>query len=372
MPEANAMAESFEVGPEDAPGRKPSSFLNPVGQTAKEVPPKAIGARMELIVFFFFVFVRALHPIIISNSKVENETTGKKEFPHNKTSPVVAMTVSLCILNLIFCWAVGGKKQFMSIFAKEPFLIFSINGAIYALGDYLEMAGLEGISAAAYTILQQFRIVLTAILLIPVKNQYQTRLQWTILCILMFAMSTYMCISEGGGNKVVNGSAIKGYLMSIAKVFVSCMGAVITDKYMKKYATDPTHVCIARTFVARAIFIVLLSFTQKDAHGFIWSDGFVSFFRGWNWMSVAVTCSFIVKSVSTIYIVALLDSILKNIAEALSVLFVYAYEILAGKSFDPATFMAVLVVVAACGAYIDSKSVVDKASKFDAIQAASK
>jgi len=371
MTKADTMATPFEVGREDEPARNPSSFLNPVGQTAKEAPPKAIGARMELIVFFFFVFVRALHPVIISASKIENETTGKSEFPHNKTSPVVAMTVSLCILNLIFCWAVGGKKQFMSIFAKEPFLIFSINGAIYALGDYLEMAGLEGISAAAYTILQQFRIVLTAILLIPVKNQYQTRLQWTILCILMFAMSTYMCIT-GGESKDVHGSAIKGYLMSIAKVFVSCSGAVITDKYMKKYATDPTHVCIARTFVARAIFIVLLSFTQKDAHGFIWSGGFVSFFRGWNWMSVAVTCSFIVKSVSTIYIVALLDSILKNIAEALSVLFVYGYEILAGKSFDPATFMAVLVVVAACGAYIDSKSVVDKASNFDAIQAASK
>merc|ERR1712048_899864 len=128
---------------------------------------------------------------------------------------------------------------------------------------------------------------------------------------------------------------------------------------------DPTHVCIARTFVARAISIVLLSFTQD-----VWTKGF---FSGWDAMTVAVTCSFIVKSVSTLYIVALLDSILKNIAESFAILVIYGYDILApwvSKSFDAATFMAVLVVVASCCAYIDSKATVEKASKYDAMKKA--
>merc|ERR1712176_512119 len=226
------------------------------------------------------------------------------------------------------------------------------------------MNSLGGLPAATYQILQQFRIIVTALLLIPAKGQYQTRLQWTILFILMFGMSTYMCISTAGKKDSGGGNLIIGTLFAMAKVFISCVGAVITDKYMKKYKKDPTHVCIARTFVARAICIVLLSFTQD-----VWSVGF---FSGWDAMTIAVTGSFIVKSVSTLYIVALLDSILKNIAESFAILAIYGYDILApwvSKEFDGATFMAVLVVVAACCAYIDSKATVEKASKYDKAKA---
>merc|ERR1712178_461466 len=112
---------------------------------------------------------------------------------------------------------------------------------------------------------------------------------------------------------------VVGTIFAFMKVVISCVGAVISDKYMKEFKSDPTHVCIARTFVARAIAIVLLSFTQP-----VWQKGF---FNGWNAMTIAVTVSFIVKSVSTLYIVALLDSILKNIAEAFSVLVIYFYDV---------------------------------------------
>jgi len=74
-----------------------------------------------------------------------------------------------------------------------------------------------------------------------------------------------------------------------------------------------------------------------------------------------------------LYIVALLDSILKNIAESFAVLVIYGYDVLApwvNKSFDASTFMAVMVVVSACAAYIDAKATVEKAAKYDKAQAA--
>merc|ERR1719327_1863278 len=108
------------------------------------------------------------------------------------------MTVTMCIGFLIQCYAIGGKEQFWSIFDKRPFVIFSINGVVYALGDYLEMSAMGGLPAAAYQILQQSRIILTALLMIPAKGLYQTRLQWTLLSILMFSMSTYMVIASSG------------------------------------------------------------------------------------------------------------------------------------------------------------------------------
>jgi len=359
-------------------GEKPSSFLGATGEKANEAPPKAIGAKMEMFVFLMFVLVRAAHPVVIAASKVTlDEKSGKTGFAYDTSSTVIGMTVSMCIFNLIFCWAKGGTEQFMSVFDREPFIIFSINGAIYALGDFLEMNSLGGLPAATYQILQQFRIIVSALLLIPAKNQYQTRLQWTILFILMFGMSTYMCISAGGKKEEGGGDVFVGAMFAIAKVLISCLGAVITDKYMKKYSKDPTHVCIARTFVARAISIVILSFVPRFMSMFsggevtdIWSAGF---FHGWDTMTIMVTISFIIKSVSTLYIVALLDSILKNIAESFAVLVIYGYDVLApwvNKSFDASTFMAVMVVVAACAAYIDAKATVEKAAKYDKAMAA--
>jgi drug/metabolite transporter (DMT)-like permease len=230
------------------------------------------------------------------------------------------------------------------------------------------MAAIGGLPAAAYQILQQSRIILTALLMIPAKGLYQTRLQWTLLAILTFAMSTYMIIASGKKDEKAASTAdmsalITGFIMAFFKVIISCVGAVISDKYMKKFSEDPTHVCIARTFVARAVAIVALSFTQD-----IWQKGF---FSGWDAMTIAVTASFIIKSVSTLYIVALLDSILKNIAEAFSVLVIYAWDVLAmGKEFQVATFLSVLVVVAACAAYVDSKAPIEKAKKWDKAQKA--
>merc|ERR1719265_1289170 len=147
-------------------------------------------------------------------------------------------------------------------------------------------------------------------------------------------MSCYMVIvsskkSGGGGG----GNTFMGVVMAFLKVVISCLGAVISDRFMKEYKNDPTHVCIARTFVARAIAIVLLSFTED-----VWVKGF---FSGWNAMTIATTASFIVKSVSTLYIVALLDSILKNIAESFAILVIYIYDISVPwvtKEFDVATF----------------------------------
>jgi len=318
---------------------------------------------MELVIFFFFVFVRAAHPVVIAESKDE---TGK--FAYDASSPVICMTVSMCLGFLVQCYVIGGKEQFASIFERRPFVIFSINGAVYALGDYLEMSAIGGLPAAAYQILQQSRIILTAMLMIPAKGVYQTRLQWTLLAILTFSMSTYMIIKSAGKEDKKGGDGgdlVMGAIMAFAKVIISCIGAVISDKYMKEFKNDPTHVCIARTFVARAIFILILSATTP-----CWSRGFDSFFEGWDMSTIAVTASFIIKSISTLYIVALLDSILKNIAEAFSVLVIYGFDVLIkGQAFDVAMFLCVLCVVSACGAYVDSKAPIDKAKQWDKLQA---
>lgn len=94
----------------------------------------------------------------------------------------------------------------------------------------------------------------------------------------------------------------------------------------------------------------------------IWEDGF---FHGWNGIVFGVACSFFVKSVSTLYLVALLDSMLKNIGEALAVLVIYAWDVVdqrvlcatgpcTKKPFDVPSLLAVIVVVLIVVSYLDA------------------
>jgi hypothetical protein len=216
------------------------------------------------------------------------------------------------------------------------------------------------LGGAAYQILMQTRIVLTATMMIFVKGVFQTRLQWTLLGMLMCSMSVYMVVESSGGGGGDGGIPIMGMIFAFAKVILSCASAVISDKYMKVYKDDSTHVQIARIHVGRAVGIVIFSFMTP-----VYSNGF---FTGWDGMTWAVTVAFIVKSVSSLYVVALLDSILKNIAESFAVLVIYGYDVSmpwVSKDFELATFLSVMVVICTCAAYVDSKEPIEKAKQYD-------
>lgn len=344
-------------------GSRSGSFLNPTGVKANEAPPNALGPYIELAIFMAFVMIRAIHPVVIDASKEYDPEQGKKVFMYQTSSVVVLMTCLLFVLCSGLCFLAGGKKQFASIWTPKPLMVFSFNGLVYATGDFLEMASMGGLSGAAYQILLQSKILVTAILLIYVKGVFQTRLQWTLLFILMMSMSVYMVIMSGdsGSSGESGGIPIVGMILAFLKVFVSCVGAVASDKYMKVYKDDPTHVHLARIFFSDAVVVIILSalFTNTYTNGF---------FSGWTATTLIVTLSFIVKSFASIYIVGVLDSLLKNIAESFSVLVIYCYDVFApwvDKTFDISTFLAVMCVVSACAAYVDSKAPIEKATLWD-------
>merc|ERR1711924_580873 len=94
-----------------------------------------------------------------------------------------------------------------------------------------------------------------------------------------------------------------------------------------------------------------------------------------------VSVSFIVKSIGTLYLLASLDALLKNIGEALAVLVIYAWEIgpqfvcmVTAASpqcenqpgFDIPRLIAVTTVVMVVVAYLETKALIEKAKKYDA------
>ena len=56
-------------------------------------------------------------------------------------------------------------------------------------------------------------------------------------------------VQTGDGDE----SAFMNIITAFLKLIISHVGAMVSDRFTKDYKYDTTHVCIARTFVARAI-----------------------------------------------------------------------------------------------------------------------
>merc|ERR1712032_920078 len=216
---------------------------------------------------------------------------------------------------------------------------------------------------AAYQILLQSKLVITALMMWGIKGIKQTTLQWNILVLVMLSMCVYMI----GGSKSDGsdgGIPIMGVFNVLLKVTVSCLCAVLSDKYMKDYKDEPIYVQLVQFKCAWFATILALSF----ADGKTWQNGF---FSGWNGVTYGVLASFTVKGWSTMYLLAILDSVLKNIGEASAVLVIYFMQVclpVFEDQFEIPKFLSVMVVILSVTAYVGSKSVVEKAAKYDKLE----
>jgi len=151
----------------------------------------------------------------------------------------------------------------------------------------------------------------------------------------------------------------------VGKVVVSCLCAVLSDKYMKDYKDVPIYVQLVQFKIAW--FCMTLLYTFFDGETWATSEGEWGPLKHFHWGAWLVLVSFTVKGWATMYLLAILDSVLKNIGETASVMVTLLLSIYVFKSaeFELEIFLMVLVVTLAVLSYIDSKAVVDKARKYD-------
>merc|ERR550537_1614445 len=133
---------------------------------------------------------------------------------------VVGETVFTIIAGQIMAIAIGGMSEWKSIWAPGPMKVFSFIGFVYALGDYLEMASMGALAGAAYQVLLQSKLIITALMMWGIKGTKQTSLQWNILLLVMLSMCVYMTGGSGGDSD--SGLPIMGVIFVLLKVTVSC------------------------------------------------------------------------------------------------------------------------------------------------------
>jgi len=300
-----------------------------------------------IFAFACFVAVRSFHPIIVDMSK----TDGK--LPYAKASPcVINSAVDILVGNAI-AFMMGGVQGVKQCWDPKPLKVFSAIAVLYAIGDFLEMQSLAVMGGALYQILLQSKLLITALIIWGVRGQRQSAIQWNMLATIALGMSCFVLTGDGGSQ---GGLKLSGMFFVLLKVFFSCLCAVMAEKYLKGYKSMPIYCQVAQLKFAWLWVSLLLAFLFDRQ---VMSEGL---FSGWDSRTRLVALSWVCKGWSTFVVLKKLDSVLKNIGEAVSILVIYLFDVLIadavsaylpveGKSFELQNALLVLVIVLTVGSY---------------------
>jgi len=306
-----------------------------------EVKDTASRALETAFAFAVFIAVRSFHPIIIDISK----TDGK--LPYGKATPCVVNSAVDIVIGNSLALLFGGMPGLKQCWDPVPLKVFSAIAVVYAFGDFLEMQSMAVMGGAAYQILLQSKLLVTALIMWVMRGQRQTTLQWNVLVTIALGMSAFVLTDDSGDE---GGFQPIGLVFVVAKVFFSCLCAVLAEKHLKAFKEMPIYSQVAQLKFAwlwTSLFLTLL-FDRN-----VREDGF---WNGWDGRTVVVAISWVCKGWSTFLVLKSLDSVLKNIGEAVAILVIYVFDVLVaesvsdflpvhGKEFHISTCLMVMVIV---------------------------
>eukprot|EP00929_Paragymnodinium_shiwhaense_P003094 TRINITY_DN1034_c0_g2_i1.p1 TRINITY_DN1034_c0_g2~~TRINITY_DN1034_c0_g2_i1.p1 ORF type:complete len:358 (+),score=108.14 TRINITY_DN1034_c0_g2_i1:96-1076(+) len=289
------------------------------------------AAKGAALIFVVFVLSRALHPMIIDYSKVD----GKVQY--SKNAPAMLSQVGSMLFVNTMAFAEGGMKGVKECWQPKGATTFGIIGLWYALGDLLEMMSMGAMGGGVYQVLLQSKLLITALMTKQMKGKDQSELQWYVLLAVTLAVSAFVIVDAGGDS----GGALPlmGVGFVLAKVGVSCYAAVLSDTKLKGFGDMSTSAKLSQMSFARVICSICLMVGTES------SDK--PYLHGFDMATWLVVLSFLTKSLLTLYLLKMLDSIQKNIGEALACIVIFGGNIAMGVSaFDLCAFLlAILVVV---------------------------
>lgn len=289
------------------------------------------------LIFLVFILSRAIHPMIIDLSKENGKVL------YSKNSPaIMSQLMSMLFVNVVafFEEGMGGVKACWQFTGMTT---FGVIGLWYAFGDFLEMLSMGAMSGGVYQILLQSKLIVTAVMMKQIKGTTQTGLQWHVLIAATLAVSAFVMSDSGDSGDA--GLPVVGVLMVVGKVAVSCYAAVLSDAKLKGFANLSMSAKLSQMSLARVVASLVLSIVMEPQTfpSYTTCD---PFFNHWNLGTWLVTLSFVSKSLITLYLLKMLDSVQKNIGEALSCIVIFLGQVAMGaKAFDLCAFLLAVLVV---------------------------
>lgn len=299
------------------------------------------------MIFMVFVLSRAIHPMIIDLSKADGKVLYSKNAP-----AMLSQLCSLLFVNLValFSDGFGGVAECWKF---KGLGTFGLIGLWYAFGDFLEMLSMGSMGGGVYQVLLQSKLLITALMMRQMRGQNQSELQWYVLLAATLAVSAFVIVDSGGDS---GGSMpLMGVVFVMAKVAVSCYAGVLSDQKLKGFASMSMSAKLSQMSLARVIASVFLQVVMERS-----PEPWLHDFNMGTWL---VVVSFTTKSLITLYLLKVLDSIQKNIGEAFACIVIFFGSIVLGSSsFDLCAFLLALLVVILVRIYGMAGKVVPKAA----------
>ncbi|OLP79774.1 hypothetical protein AK812_SmicGene39906 [Symbiodinium microadriaticum] len=97
----------------------------------------------------------------------------------------------------------GGMPGLKQCWDPTPLKVFSSIAVVYAFGDFLEMQSMSVMGGAAYQILLQSKLLVTALIMWFLRGQRQTTLQWNVLVTIALGMSAFVLADDSNEASVL-------------------------------------------------------------------------------------------------------------------------------------------------------------------------
>jgi len=231
--------------------------------------------------------------------------------------------------------------------------LYSPVGCLFSLTAYLTFVIFEYLAVDVFKILEQGRLLVTAVLMMAVFGKKQSLSAWCALVVITFAAISYGQISQlqtalaGGGSKSNESkNFLVGLMLTGVFILVNCSASVYSELMLKTDHHLPFFIKKFYFEVPGTLFGLLLSWQLNPlliATGWKKPDK-VSFFgdgpfAGWNnhWVILCVTL-FIVKSWVTGYLVQQMSSLVKQLCSVSSVGVLYFFSLVHLKCSHVDTF----------------------------------
>ena len=298
------------------------------------------AAKGTMAIFAIFVLSRALHPMVIDYSKVDGKML------YSKNSPAIMSQVfSMLFVNMV-AWAEEGMAGVRACWEiPKGASVFITIGLWYAFGDFLEMLSMGAMKGGVYQLLLQSKLLITALMMKKLKGTTQSELQWNVLIAATLAISAFVMVDSGSSDGDA-GIPVMGVIMVLFKVGVSCYAAVLSDAKLKGFSNMSMSAKLSLMSMARVVASIGIAAVMEPSVQPSYNMNAAGFFDHWTMATWLVTLSFTSKSLITLYLLKSLDSIQKNVGEALAVIVIFLGQIAAGSSvFDLCAFLLALLVV---------------------------
>merc|ERR1719464_1710406 len=169
---------------------------------------------------------------------------------------------------------------------------------------------------------------------------------------MTLAMSLFMLVqSKGSSTGKAASAGFVGIGLALTKVCVSCYSAVQADSSLKQFKSLPLYAQLSQLMTSWGLVSLAMSLVLSPAD----VSSLTAFFRGWGVATSLVVASFAAKTVLTMTLLKVLDSVQKNIGEAVAVMVIYFAQValpVFPTRFEASTFMAMLLVVMAVTTYM--------------------